>query len=147
MSDDHTHTPTGPLPSQPPPAPTITGAHLARADRAWMARVTGMTWRQAADVAGYGSPEAAMKGVRTAYGVLPRIDREDLRHLWRDRLEVTWRQAIRDVMEQRPGAVTAAVRVAHAATALDGLNESVRVDLAVTDNLEKLMRELVAHEL
>lgn len=88
-----------------------------------------------------------MKGVRTAYGTLPRIDRDDLRNLWRSRLEVAWRQVVKDMFDQRPGAVTAAVRVAYAAAALDGLNAPVQVDVSVTDTLEKLTKELTAHDL
>jgi len=80
-------------------------------------------------VAGYSSPENAMRGVRTAYGTLPRIDRDDLRNLWRDRLEVAWQLVMRDMADQRPGAVTAAVRIATTAAVLDGLNEPQQVTL------------------
>ena len=38
---------------------------------------------------------------------------------------------VQDMTEQRPGAVTAAVRVAGAAIALDGLAEPTRVDMHV----------------
>jgi hypothetical protein len=52
-----------------------------------------------------------------------------------------------DVLQQRHGATTAAVRIATAAMQLDGLAEPVRVDVAVTEAFERLVGELVANEL
>ena len=142
---------TGPLPGKPPPPPSprVSAPVIRKASTAWQARVTGLSWEQAADAAGYGSSEAAMKAVRNTYGHVPRIERADARHLWRERVEVLWRLALRDVVDQRPGAVTAAVRVAQAATTLDGLNEPTRVDLDVnvTQTLEAIERELLSHDL
>ncbi|MGA8247846.1 MAG: hypothetical protein WB797_13165 [Nocardioides sp.] len=88
-----------------------------------------------------------MKAVRNVYGRLPQIERDELRRLWRDRLEVAWRQVAMDMSQQRPGAVTAAVRVAQAAFRLDGLAEATQVDVSVTQTFELLVRELVAHDL
>lgn len=130
----------------PRPVRKVTAAHLDRADRAWMARVAGGTWAQAAVVSGYSNPQAAMKGVRTVYGRLPRLERDDLRDLWRARLEALWRQCLVDVTQQRAGAVMAGVRIAGAACALDGLNEAVRVDVSL-DTLDRLTAELIANDL
>jgi hypothetical protein len=138
-----------PLPGTPPPEPLpqVKADHLDRADRAWRARIAGGSWKQAAAVAGYSDANAAMKGVRTAYGQTPRVDREALRNLWRERLEWAWRQVVTDMTDRRPGAVTAAVRVAGMAVALDGLAEPVRVDMAITDTFDRLTAELAANDL
>src|SRR5688572_7746070 len=109
----------------PEPLPKVQARHLERADTAWRARVAGATWKQAAQMAGYATPESAIKGVQSAFGELPPLQAADLRNLWRDRLEVLWRQTLTDIAEQRPGAVTAGVRVAQAAALLDGLNAPV----------------------
>ena len=58
-----------------------------------------------------------------------------------------WRQVQKDMTEQRPGAVTAAVRVAGAAIALDGLAEPVQVDMTVTETFAALTAELASNEL
>src|SRR3954462_9460324 len=106
--------PVAPLPKITQASPETTNTwvkadHLERANRVWAARVAGHTWREAAEIGGYASPENAIRAVRNVYGHVPRLDREELRNLWRDRLESTWRQAGDDMSEQRPGAVTAAV--------------------------------------
>jgi arginase family enzyme len=75
------------------------------------------------------------------------MERDELRNLWRDRLEAAWRQVMVDMTEQRPGATTAAVRIATAATNLDGLNAPLMVDVRVTEVFEALVTELVAHDL
>ena len=100
-----------------------------RTERAWMARVAGATWEQAANVAGYTNGSNCRRAVMRVYGQLPRVKREDLRHLWRERLERLWRQALQDAGEKRPGAITAAVRLEQAAAALDGLNAPSQVEL------------------
>jgi hypothetical protein len=133
------------LPSTPPPTPTgpVRGDALERADTAWRARVAGATWRQAAEVAGYADAQSACHSVRSVFGELPAPSREDLREVWRARLELLWSQALRDSAEQRAGAVTAGVRVAGMAITLDGLAEPTRLDLNVTDTFEALTRELI----
>ena len=120
---------------------------LARADHVWALRVAGHTWRHAAEVVGYSSPQAAMAAVRKQYGEVPRLDREDLRNLWRERLEVTWQHVLNDMGDQKPGAVTAAVRVMQAAAALDGLNEAVRVDLSVSETFKMITEEMNRNDL
>lgn len=122
------------------------GAHLEKADRAWRVRVVGGTWQQAAEAAGYSTDEAAIKAVRSAYGTLPKPQRDDLRNLWRERLEVLWQQAVADARDRRHGAVTAAVRVATCAMHLDGLSEPVQVEVGVS-LLDRLEQELLGHGL
>lgn len=95
---------------------------LGRAEAAWSARVAGATWAEAAATAGYSCGENAARAVRQTYGTLPELDRSEQRSLWRARLEALWRQALRDALENHPGALTAAVRVAQAAARLDGLD-------------------------
>lgn len=130
-----------------PTATYVTSDHAVKAEKAWRARVAGATWRQAAQMSGYSDAQAAIKAVRTFYGTVPREEREELRRLWRDRLEVAWRQVQRDMADQRSGAVTASVRVATAAVALDGLAEPVRVDMTISDTFMALTRELEAEGL
>ena len=135
--------------SQQAPAPThpVRPEALQRADRAWRARVLGASWAQAAEVAGFADDTTALHAVRNAYGQLPKLDREELRTLWRERLEVAWRQVFKDMAEQRAGATTAGVRVAGLAMTLDGLAEPVRVDMTISDTFERLTRELEANDL
>jgi hypothetical protein len=83
-------------------------------------------------VAGFTDEHNALRAVKSAYGELPQSQRSDLRDLWRARLETLWTQVLRDAGEQRPGAITAAVRVATAAVALDGLAEPVSLDVNVS---------------
>jgi hypothetical protein len=132
----------------PPPEPVrnIRADALARADTAWRIRVAGGTWAQAAQVAGFTDEHNASRAVSSVFGELPKQDRTELRRLWRDRLETMWRQVQIDMHEQRHGAVTAAVRIAQVAAALDGLNEPTRVDIEV-QALDALSAELAAYGL
>ena len=120
---------------------------LARAEKAWAVRVAGGTWAQAAEVAGFSDAQHAQRAARNVFGDLPVVDREERRDVWRERFEAMWRQGQRDMAEQRAGAVTACVRVATAAVALDGLNEAVRVDVEVTDAFGSLVKELTEYGL
>lgn len=65
----------------------------------------------------------------------------------RDRLEVVGRQAMQDVLDRRPGAVTSYVRVMQAAAALDGLNAPSVIELSTpTDReIEARVAEIAAH--
>ena len=131
--------------STPTPTHVVRGDALARAEQAWRARVAGGTWRQVAEVSGYADGPAACHAVKAIYGELPTEQREDLRALWRARLELLWAQALRDATERRPGAVTAGVRVAGMALTLDGLAEATKVDVTVSDTFMALT-EAMARE-
>jgi hypothetical protein len=132
-----------------PPEPThpIRADAQQRADRAWQARVVGASWAQAAEVAGFADDATAVHAVRNAYGRLPEPDRTELRRLWRDRLETLWKESLRDVTERRGGAVTASVRVAGLAVALDGLAAPLQVDVEVTQTFAALTAELLSNDL
>jgi len=114
-----------------------------RADLAWSARVAGSSWEQAAVVSGYTSGQNAYRAVLRRRGELPVSQRDDLRDIWRQRLEALWRQAALDAMSNRPGAITAAVRVAGTAIQLDGLAEPVRLDFRVEPELTALLEALL----
>lgn len=120
-----------PMPSRLPPTPArkVRADHLARANGAWRARVEGASWEQAAAAAGYSNAANCMRSVRRVYDALPPVDREHQRALWRDRLELLYRQAVVDVQEQRPGAIAAAVRIAQIAAKLDGLDAPTQIDV------------------
>lgn len=118
-------------PEPPKPVRRVRADHLDRVERAWRARIAGATWKEAAALAGYKNGDDACRQVRRTFGVLPPLDRTQQRDLWRERLELLWRQAVKDSVEQRTGAVTAGVRVVSAAAALDGLNEPTQVDVSV----------------
>lgn len=118
---------------------------LARAEAAWRARVAGATWAQAAEIAGYKDRDSCNRQVKRVYGQLPPVDRNELRNLWRDRLEVMWRQSQLDMREQRAGAVTAAVRVTTAAAALDGLADPVKVDVQTSLTFDALVGLVERH--
>ena len=98
----------------------------------WLAQ----RWKVAAEHAGYCDQYAAQKAVRNVFGTVPQIERAELRRLWRDRLEVAWQLVMRDMADQRPGAVTAAVRIATTAAVLDGLNEPQQVTVRNPSTLE-----------
>ncbi|WP_183092956.1 hypothetical protein [Nocardioides stalactiti] len=107
-------------------------------------RLGGATWRQCAEVVGLSSGQNAMRAVRSVYGEVPEIDREEMRHLWRERTEVLWRQALKDVHQGKQGAMVAAVKLAGFAAYLDGLGAPQRIDVGVMHvlaDLDALMRE------
>ena len=58
-----------------------------RADLAWKLRVGGLSWAQVARQAGYSCRQNAMRAVKVRCGTLPQPERQELRDLWRDRLE------------------------------------------------------------
>ena len=97
-----------------------------RARNAWTARIVGSTWAQAAEVAGFTDAGNCVRAVRNYFGALPEPERAEQRALWRERLELLWRQSGRDVRGQRPGAVRAAVALSQRAAQLDGLDEPSR---------------------
>ena len=75
----------------------------AKAMKVWTARVNGETWESAAEVAGFSDAPGAVRAVRNYFGALPPTPTaEDARVLWRERLELLWRQAVIDAQQQRP---------------------------------------------
>ena len=110
-----------------------------------------MSWSQVAKQVGYSNRQNAQRAVKVRCGTLPQPQRQELRDLWRDRLERLWLQSVKDTAEQRTGAVTAAVRVVQAACLLDGLNAptqiDARIDATITDTFATLVRELAANDL
>jgi len=141
VSDDNAMT-LGPPP--PEPVRKVRADALDRAETIWTMRIGGATWDQCAKAVGLATPQNAMRCVRETYGEVPQVDREELRHLWRERTEVVWRQALRDVLDRRQGAVIAAVKVASLAAFLDGLGAPQRIDVgvvAVLADLDTVMRE------
>lgn len=114
---------------------------MQRASTAWQLRVAGKSWDDIAADLGYENHSNVIRAVRTHFGTLPSPAREELRALARARGEVVWSQALRDVLEQRPGAVRAAVAVLQRQSALDGLDQPHRLHVEVGDDD---MRELVA---
>ena len=123
----------------PEPVRSVRADMAERTGRAWAARVAGASWQQAASVSGYTDGSNCRRAVTSVYGQLPKVEREDMRHLWRERLELAWRQVVRDMADRQPGAVTAAVRVAQAAVALDGLAAPSVIELSSPSE-----REIVA---
>lgn len=124
------------------PARMRTHADAAvRAQRAWAARVAGATWQEAAEVSGFTETSNCIRAVRSYFGTLPAPDRDELRLVWRERLEELWRQVRVDAAEQRPGAVRAAVAVAQRAVQLDGLDAPQRVSVESPDmaRIEELL--------
>ena len=80
--------------------------------------------------------------MRNAYGAPPVIDREQLRNLWRDRLEAAWRQVCADMADRVPGSTTSAVRIVTAAIQLDGLAEPQKVSVEVDQSFDLLLKGL-----
>lgn len=113
-----------------------------KADACWEARLAGLTWQQAAKHAGYTSRQHAYRAVLDQRGELPVPEREHLRDVWRQRIELVWRQALRDVLERKPSAVTHSMRCALAAMQLDGLAMPTRVSVDVEAGLDALLASL-----
>ncbi len=97
-------------PPPPEPARKVRADALDRAEKIWALRIGGATWDQRAKAVGLTTRQNAIRCVREAYGEVPQVDREELRHLWRERNEMVWRQALRDVLDRRQGAVVAATK-------------------------------------
>lgn len=114
---------------------------MQRAARGWHLRVTGQTWQQIADELGYASQQGAHRAVMRFAGTIPDPRPDDLRAMWRARMEHLWKFAARDAEAGRPGALRAGVAIADRAGKLDGLDAPVR--LAVSPD-EAHLDELVA---
>lgn len=130
----------------PPPEPVrkVRADAVERAERIWAMRIGGASWRQAAEAVGLANGPNAMRVVRSVYGEVPQVDRAELQHLWRERLELLWRVAMKDAVDRKQGATIAAVKVAALAAHLDGLAPPQRVDVgvvAVLADVERLMQE------
>lgn len=123
------------------PAGPVNAAAQAKAQQAWSLRVAGLPWARIAEHVGYSDDAGAIRAVRTYAGSLPEVDRHASRQVWRERIEWLWARAARDVQEQRPGAVRAAVALAQRAGQLDGLDVPA-VSVAVTPTLEEFERFL-----
>ena len=125
------------------PAPRADAA--ARAERAYLARLNGGTWRQCADVAGYADEQGARRAVERLFHELPAPDRDAQRHIPREQAQSVLRQALQDVRDRRPGAVTAAVRVLDLTMRLDGLGAPAQISLVdptaheIEEYVERLM--------
>lgn len=128
-----------------PPAKKVRADALERAERAWNVRVVGGSWQAAARAAGYSDTSNAIRAVRSVYGTLPEVERDEVRRLWRDRLELLWQQVVQDVHGRVPGATTAAVRVADRAAKLDGLDEPSRLSITPSDGeLQQFVDAVIA---
>ncbi|WP_292834922.1 hypothetical protein [Microbacterium sp.] len=112
---------------------------------AWAMRVRGADWATIAGATRYSSPQNAMRAVRNYVGKLPAIESsDDLRSLWRERLEYLWPLAARDAEAGRPGALRAAVAVSQRAAQLDGLDAPQRFEITPGEaDLERLVDEIV----
>ncbi|WP_156759646.1 hypothetical protein [Microbacterium karelineae] len=116
-----------------------------RASEAWSLRVAGFTWEEIADQVGFSDAPGAHRAVKNFFDDVPQPDREQLRELARERGEALWKQAFADALEQRPGAVRAAVAVMQRQAALDGLDAPTRTEVSLETDRE--IDELVAEVL
>lgn len=114
-----------------------------RAAEAWSLRVAGLSWDDTAKQAGYANAPNALRAVKAYSGTLPTPAHEELRAMMRARSEAVWRQAFVDVLEQRPGAVRAAVAVLQRQAQLDGLDVPQRVEVDFGD--PDVVRGVLAH--
>lgn len=123
------------LPAIAPPKPrrSVRADVLHRVTAAWDARLQGMTWERTATIAGYSDASNCRKAVMSVFGELPKIEREHLRDVWRDRIEKAHEIVSQDMVDRLPGATTAFVRIADRAAKLDGLDEPARFSLTPSD--------------
>lgn len=121
-------------------------AYHQRVADAYGMRVRGAAWAEIAQATGYSTPQNAMRAVKSYTGKLPRIESTDqLRSLWRDRLEFLWPLAVRDAEAGRPGAMRAAVAVVDRASRLDGLDAPTRFEVSPDEMaLQGIVDELLA---
>lgn len=117
----------------PRPSAVVRADAAQRAQRAWTARVSGSTWDEAAQLAGYADAATACRGVKNYLGALPVVERDDLRDLWRQRMELLWSYAARDAETGRPGALRAGTAIAQRAAAMDGLDAPTNINLTTVD--------------
>ena len=117
----------------PRPSAVVRADAAQRAQRAWTARVSGSTWAEAAKVAGYADAATACRGVKTYFGSLPVVERDDLRDVWRARMELLWRYAARDAKSGKAGALRAGAAIAQRAAAMDGLDAPTQLNLTTVD--------------
>lgn len=111
---------------------------------AWNARILGASWKEAAEIAGYRDPNAAMKAVRRWRGHMPQPELEEHRELARQRGERLWREAWKDVIDHKPGAVTAAVRVLHRQASLLGLDAPTKQEIVAYDGTDTFWSAIYA---
>lgn len=129
----------------PEPVKVVRADAHARAVRAWQARTVGMTWDEAASVAGFANAANAQRACRSVFGELPELDKDESRRLLRERLEFLWRQVSRDVNDRQPGAVTAAVRVLERFARLDGLDEPALLSISPSvGELERFVNDVLS---
>jgi hypothetical protein len=108
----------------------VRGDATQRAMAAWELRVVGNTWQQIADQLDYSHPQAAHRAVTEFRGSTPAIDGQEIRRELHERSEWLWQQACQDVVDQKPGAVTAAVRTLDRLSRLLGADAPTRVAVA-----------------
>jgi hypothetical protein len=123
---------------------------MQRVADAYAMRIRGADWATIAHTVGYANPQNAMRAVRNYTGGLPELAPEELRSMWRDRLEYLWPLALRDVENSRPGATRAAVAIAQRAAQLDGLDAPQQVEISpgeeTLDRLIATMLKRAGHE-
>lgn len=117
----------------PRPSAVVRADAAQRAQRAWTARVSGSTWEEAAQLAGYADAATACRGVKNYFGSLPVVERDDLRDVWRARMELLWKYAARDAKSGKSGALRAGAAIAQRAAAMDGLDAPTNINLTTVD--------------
>ncbi len=116
-------------PVEPRKASMRAGA-MKRAAEAWQWRVLGKSWTEVAELVGFSNDANAIRAVRRFYGTLPTPSTDELRAMWRARLEHLWSLAQRDAQAARPGALRAGVAIADRASKLDGLDAPARFEVS-----------------
>lgn len=85
--------------------------------------MSGASWASIAEECGYSSPSNACRAVGRFGAGLPDIDVDAMRRTAVERGEQLWAQAWQDVVEDKPGCITAAVRVLGRQASLLGLDQ------------------------
>ena len=116
-----------------------------RTANAWRLRAEqGLGWDAIAERVGYANGQNAMRAVRRWRDSLPALDVARMRDEAIARGEWLLRHAAEDVVENRPGAITAMVRAEQRLAQLVGLDAPQRVDTSHTEHISAVFAWLAA---
>ena len=113
----------------------VVDSDLSRGRQAWEMRVQGATWDAIAQRLGYGDKSSAHRAVKAFRERSPHLEATGFRIELSERTEWLWAQASQDVMDGKPGAITAAVRVLDRWAKLTGSDAPTQIAVGHLDSM------------